>query len=228
MFISFILIIQIITTVVVSSNNIPRYETVDSAFDKAVQEAQNGKDIPDFVFLVDGEVFGVSELEVSGQDTFWKHYKVTEQKRIWNDWSPASCIYLNEFSPLPFTVTSKLAALPAGGFKPGFDVEFGKKVAIQKNYISGETSTNLETETRTYSVPAYSYGQIWQQQVVIRQFQQFRVCEKKSRNGIHCGEWSEQIQGDLPVDGGIIFGWRTMFDKLDLNSCGGGLKNMKE
>lgn len=86
------------------------------------------------------------------------------------------------------------------------------------------TKTNLVSETVTDTVPGYSYGQMWQQQLMVWQNQQQQHCHKYNydKHGIKCGAWGPYIRGNFPVKNGESFGWSTGWSRMDFNSCGGG------
>ena len=86
------------------------------------------------------------------------------------------------------------------------------------------TKTNLVSETVTDTVPAYSYGQMWQQQLMVWQNQQQQHCHKYNygKHSIKCGAWGPYIRDNFPVRmvkvlGGVLDGteWISILAVVD-------------
>ena len=189
-----------------------------------------------YMLVLDDKVYGISNFSLDSNLTLkkrwdggnaplgasWTQHQVAQQGHWWSDWYPASCVHQNEKGSTPINIELTQSMSYSASWNAGFDIGFGEKASLSIGYTT--TRTNSKSEVRKYTVPAYDYGQVWQQQQMIWQDQQHQHCHKYNygSHGIKCGAWSEYIRGNIPVKNGHSFGWSTGKQNMNFNSCGGG------
>ncbi|GEQ68798.1 hypothetical protein JCM33374_g2467 [Metschnikowia sp. JCM 33374] len=238
----FILMARVAVTVstqakeLIYPGNVLTFDDMDTAIDTITEMAVVDPASKDFELLVDSILIGIKNFTLEYPEKLsrrwnrhnaplgasWTEYRTVQQGTWWAPWYPASCVHQNEFGDTPITITLTQAMTYGASWTRGFDIHHGVSASMSIGYET--TESNTRSESQTYVVPAHSYGQVWQQQLMVWQDQQNRRCKKHhyQKGGIKCGDWSESLRGDLPVKNGVSFGWSTGKDKMDFNSCGGG------
>ncbi|KAM9910282.1 hypothetical protein OXX69_004639 [Metschnikowia pulcherrima] len=217
-----------------------RFDNMTAAIDTITEmemATDDDSDDTDYYVLVDDEVFGISNFTIEYPTTnvtkrwnagnaplgaSWTQRQVAQQGTYWGGWYPASCVHQNGYGAAPVVVTVTQSSTYSATWDAGFDLNFGTKGSLNIGY--SVTKTFSKSEAVAYTVPAYSYGQVWQQQLVVWQDQQHQKCHKYhyGKGGIKCGAWSGYVRGNMPVTNGVSFGWSTGYDKMNFGTCGGG------
>ncbi|GEQ68799.1 hypothetical protein JCM33374_g2468 [Metschnikowia sp. JCM 33374] len=225
-----------------------RFDDMETAIDTITEIAMDDPSANEFMLLVDNKVVGIRDFTVEYDEdnstehaptnstdigkrwnrhnaplgASWTEEQTAQQGTWMGPWYPASCVHQNELGDTPIVITLTQAMTYTATFKAGFNLAFGKKASLDIGLST--TESNSRSESRQYTVPPHSYGQVWQQQLMVWQDQQNRRCKKHhyQKGGIKCKPWSEYIRGDLPVTDGVSFGWSTGKEHMNFNSCGGG------
>ncbi|GEQ68794.1 hypothetical protein JCM33374_g2463 [Metschnikowia sp. JCM 33374] len=216
-----ILPLIVFATSTFARDSMASFDTLDTAVNQMIDVLQTEPDFPpENAFIVGKDMVGISNLRKVQGVAYWTQHKVTKQETVWGDWGPSSCMLSNEFSAVPITLTMSENSSGNGTWKSGFNADFGQTAASHLGYMV--FGINPNSGVRTYTVPAYSFGQVWKRQMVIQQDQQYRECEKTMVDGsaFTCGEWSKEVHGEMPVANGVSYGWRTVWNKLDPENCG--------
>ncbi|KAM9921547.1 hypothetical protein OXX59_006433 [Metschnikowia pulcherrima] len=231
------IVLSIILAAAVFAEKAPKvhtYDTLDLAIDGVTSLAAASPETTSFYVSVQNDLFGISKFKAdypSGTGSpdgksaailaAWVQHKITKHEVKMGEWKPASCVFSNEYGAMPISI----AITPSSSYRivpvQDFSSELG---AVAASYTGpGTAGADAKSGIWTFNLPAYTLGQVWSQTLVASQNQQFRLCSRKFRGGanIECGEWSKDVSGDVPVNNAVSYGWRTMYDKLDLDSCGG-------
>lgn len=209
--------------------NFMRFDNLSYAVDSLAYLAMNDPKVTEFTFLIGEALIGVSDFRVEkikednnedeSSKIAWTQHRVTKEGTWQGPWVATSCVHQNGLGSTPIKITIDGASSVSATWRPGFNINYGNKAALRYGYRTTEKNTN--TGIRTYTVPPRSYGQVWQQQLMVWQDQQYRKCLKiLGVRGLNLGDWSEDIRGDLPVSNAISIGWSTGWDKMDFETCG--------
>lgn len=234
-----VFLLMLVSTVLADTiNGVPLVNatSLGDAIDKISDTVISGASGDAFIVSVDGQLTGISNFTIDQPSNItkrwnggnaplgasWTQHQVAQHGTWWSPWYPASCVHQNGRSSEPMVVTFEQSTSYSASWNAGFDVNYGKSYSLSIGFTV--TETNLVTNTVTDTVPPYSYGQMWQQQLMVWQDQQLQHCHKYNygKHGIKCGAWGPYIRGNLPVKNGESFGWSTGWDKMDFSSCGGG------
>ncbi|QBM89991.1 hypothetical protein METSCH_E02280 [Metschnikowia aff. pulcherrima] len=212
-----------------------RFEDMTCAIEAFTDMVMQDPHVTSFYFLVGHKLVGVTDftlhypnvatagqnLSLQPSSIVWNEHHVIQQGTWWDKWRPASCVHQNGLGDTPVTVTVTQGMAASAKYKAGFHLEYGKMAALHFGHET--TGKNENSGVRTYVVPAHSFGQVWQQQLMVWQDQQVRRCVKLlGNNVITYGKWSESLRGDLPVTDGASYGWSTGWENMDFGSCSGG------
>ncbi|GEQ68800.1 hypothetical protein JCM33374_g2469 [Metschnikowia sp. JCM 33374] len=224
-----------------SLQDLPRFSTMDLAIDSLTEMATMGTrtmvpEVTDHLVLVDGEVVFISNFTMnhpkvlnfmrhkrwssaeSALGASWTRYRVTAQGTTWAKWSPTGCPQENKSKfPVKFELLSRWWY--GATWEKGFHFGFGVKKALDLGY-----KVALEIRkagTGIHTVPAKSFGQLFRQQLVVWQDQQYQKCTREAYGsaGIKCEDWSKDIRGVLPVEDAQGFGWRVGRKNMVFSGC---------
>ncbi|QBM89989.1 hypothetical protein METSCH_E02260 [Metschnikowia aff. pulcherrima] len=233
---AFIFLSTILAAAVFAEKNpkVHIYDTLDLAIDGVTNLAAASPETTSFYVLVQNDLFGISKFKAENPSgtgspdgklaaisASWVQHKITKHEVTMGEWKPASCVFLNEYGAMPISI----AITPSSSYRivpvQDFNSELGAVAALYTG--PGTAGADAKSGIWTFNLPAYTLGQVWLQTLLATQNQQFRQCFRKFRGGanIECGEWSKDVLGDVPVNNAVSYGWRTLYDKLDLDSCGG-------
>ena len=218
------------------TSSVLKYDNMTSAIDSITDMVGADPSATLYTIQVDDQIIGISNFTVEYPANItkrwdasnaplgasWTQHQTAQQGTWWSTWYPASCVHQNGYGGEPVLVQLTQSTSYSATWSAGFSVNYGTEASLSIGYSTTETNTVSESET--YTVPAYSYGQVWQQQLMVWQDQQHQHCHKYNygKHGIKCGAWSAYVRGNLPVKNGQSFGWSTGYDKMDFSSCGGG------
>ncbi|KAM9903130.1 hypothetical protein OXX79_003551 [Metschnikowia pulcherrima] len=217
------------------SESILVFKDRESAINTVTAMAKADTEKTEFDVMIDEKIIRISNLTLNEENlqkrwtaetaqvgASWTEYHCAEQGVYKSDLRPASCVHSNGHGASPYLVALTRAASYDGNWKTGFNPDFAMLTSLHLGHEVAKKNT--VSETGWYTVPAYGYGQVWSEQIVVWQNQQRRICTMHAygAGGISCDPWSATMRGDLPVVNGVHFVWNTDWQKMDFNNCGGG------